>query len=225
MTSSIYWIHHLDHTDMFTQGYIGVTNNTNDRFEEHKNRTRNAHLKNAINKYGWDNLVKKVIIMADEAYCLMIESQLRPSDNIGWNIVIGGGKPPKAKKGCNKGKAPWNKGKSPSEETRLKISLANIGKQSWNKGQKTPEHIKLKLSLAKLGKPGPRLGSIVSEETKQKISVSKKGKRLSDDVYKKQALSRTGFKHELVKCPHCSKIGGITAMPRWHFNNCKFKEN
>jgi len=48
---SVYWIHHAEHTDMFTQGYIGVTNNIAKRFETHKNRPSNIHLKNAINKY------------------------------------------------------------------------------------------------------------------------------------------------------------------------------
>jgi hypothetical protein len=33
--------------------------------------------------------------------------------------------------------------------------------------------------------------------------------------------ANTGRKHKIVTCPHCSKSGGITAMPRWHFNNCK----
>ena len=74
---SVYWIHHAEHTDMFTQGYIGITNNIVKRFETHKNRPSNTHLKNAINKYGWDNLVKEVILVADKTYCLMIETQLR----------------------------------------------------------------------------------------------------------------------------------------------------
>lgn len=165
MKSSLYWIHHPDHTDIFTQGYIGVTNNTDDRFEEHKNRTRNAHLKNAINKYGWDNLIKKVIIIADETYCLMIEAQLRTLDNIGWNIILGGGKPPRARKGCNKGKTAWNKGKKFSEESKLKMSLSSKGCIPWNKGLKTPDNVKLKQRLAKLGKK-------FSMETRIKMSQS-----------------------------------------------------
>jgi hypothetical protein len=27
-----------------------------------------------------------------------------------------------------------------------------------------------------------------------------------------------------VICTHCSKIGGIIPMKRWHMDNCKFKE-
>lgn len=33
-----------------------------------------------------------------------------------------------------KGKIPWNKGLSASEETRKKLSLAHMGKPAWNKG-------------------------------------------------------------------------------------------
>lgn len=29
----------------------------------------------------------------------------------------------------------------------------------------------------------------------------------------------------LVICPHCNKTGGHKTMPRWHFDNCKFKPN
>ena len=25
----------------------------------------------------------------------------------------------------------------------------------------------------------------------------------------------------IIKCPHCSKVGGKPQMMQWHFNNCK----
>lgn len=162
MSVCVYWLGLKEHTDIFTQGYIGVTNNINDRYEAHRNRTQNAHLKNAIAKYGWDNIVKKVIIVADETYCLMIEAQLRAKESIGWNIVIGGGKPPVSKKGCNKGRIPWNKGKQFSEETKAKMGLVHKGQKSWNKGLRTPDDVRLKQRLAKLGKK-------LSMETREKM--------------------------------------------------------
>lgn len=30
----------------------------------------------------------------------------------------------------------------------------------------------------------------------------------------------TGIKHKEVTCPSCKKVGGITSMKRWHFENC-----
>jgi hypothetical protein len=163
MASSVYWIHHPEHTDMFAQGYIGVTNSTKDRWEEHRNRPSNAHLKNAIKKYGWDTLIKKVIVIADDAYCLLMESKLRAADNIGWNIAKGGGKPPACKGG-----------KPMLEETKVKLSIAKKGSIPWNKGLKgvivawnkgltTPDEVKSKQRLAKLGKK-------FSMETRKKMS-------------------------------------------------------
>ena len=98
------------------------------------------------------------------------------------------------------------------------------GLPAWNKGLKTPKEVVLKLSLAKKGKVSPRKGVILSNETKAKISLAKKGKRQSDEVYKKQGLTRIGKKQKLIECPHCHKTGGNATMPRWHFNNCKDKK-
>jgi len=120
MSSVVYWIHLPEHNDIFTQGYVGVSNNIQKRFYDHKNTTENQHLLNAINKYGWDNLVKQIILIADKAYCLMMEIKLRSLDNIGWNIIKGGGMPPITK---------WNLGKHLSNATKQKISLKNKGKK------------------------------------------------------------------------------------------------
>ena len=219
MIYNLYWIHHKDHTDIFTQGYVGITCRLRERLYRHKKFTQNAHLKNAINQYGWDNLIKEIVLVADESYCLMIETQLRALKNIGWNIIEGGGKPPLATGNKYRlGAAPWNKGLG-----KPKVKKKPKQKIAWNKGLTTPDEVKAKQSLAKIGKPGNRLGKTNSEEHRLKISLSKKGTRLSDEVYKKQALKRLGRKYEKVTCPHCGKIGGITGMKCWHFDNCKEK--
>lgn len=127
MSSVVYWIHLEEHTDMFSQGYIGVSKDTAKRFEEHKNRPCNAHLKNAIKKYGWDKLIKTIVLIADEAYCLLMETKLRAEDKIGWNVIKGGGKPPITK---------WNLGKHLSEETKAKISKNRMGKKHTPETQK-----------------------------------------------------------------------------------------
>jgi len=41
----VYWIHHKDHNNLFTQGYVGVSNNTEKRFAKHKSQTnQNTHI-------------------------------------------------------------------------------------------------------------------------------------------------------------------------------------
>lgn len=178
MTYSVYWIHHPDHTDMFTQGYVGVTASATKRFNEHKVKTQNKHLKNAINKYGWDSLVKEVVLMADKAYCLMIELKLRAEDSIGWNIIKGGGMPPKfTKTGWNHTKEANEKnrqahlGKVVSEESKKKLSdsLKKVecvtrfikGEAPWNKGvaigKEATKHLHVEIECPhcnKIGKLG-----------------------------------------------------------------------
>ena len=200
MASVVYWIHHPEHTDMFTQGYIGVSNDISRRWESHKNRTQNGRLKNAIKSYGWDLLIKKVILVADRWYCFMMEKKLRSADNIGWNHASGGGCPPD-----------------------LKGNKYRVGITPWNKGVKTSDEVKAKLRLAKLGKPSPRLGAKHSPESIKKMREIHAGKIHSEEARAKISESRTGLKQEVVVCPHCEKAGGKQTMARWHFNNCKMK--
>lgn len=119
--SYLYWIHLPEHTDIKTQGYVGISTDVQKRFEGHKKKP-NKHLKNAFNKYN-NNVVVDTIIEEDEDFCLLLEQELRPKKNIGWNIAVGGGKPPPSEKGRGKGiiKGPH------SEEHKRKIGLANSG--------------------------------------------------------------------------------------------------
>jgi hypothetical protein len=75
------------------EGYIGVTERSIDtRFSEHE--LANSRVGKSIRKYK--NLIEVIELNSgniDEMYAL--EEQLRPEDNIGWNIVKGGGKPPR----------------------------------------------------------------------------------------------------------------------------------
>lgn len=166
---SVYWIHHAEHTDMFTQGYIGITKDIKKRWSDHAKRTANNHLLHAIKKYGWDSLVKEVILVADEAYCLMVEAKLRTEDKIGWNIAKGGGMPPS----CLGMKF------TRSEEYKQKQSLAKKGKPSWNKGIKYTEEQKnkvFKLSEYMKDKPHSMLGKKHTQDSIEKIRKAKTGK-------------------------------------------------
>ena len=256
MNSSVYWIHHPDHTNMFTQGYIGVSNNIKARWNRHKGQTQNPYLKNAINKYGWDSLVKEILLVSTEKYCLRIESKLRSIKEIGWNIIEGGGMPPKNSKGkgykqlvptksisqFKKGFTPWNKGIPMSTETKDKVSIAKLGtvrsidsrkKQSeaikgsnnHNYGKQVPQKTKDDLRLARLGKPSSRKGIVLSQETKDKISVANTGRIKTPVELEKLRQAHLGKKQTIVECPHCNKSGGAQTMPRWHFDNCKEKDN
>ncbi len=223
MTCAVYWIRCADHTDMFSQGYIGVSKNTQRRFVEHQRKSENPHLKSAIQKYGWDALAKTEILVAEEAYCLDVEAKLRPDKNIGWNLVAGGGLPP-----VLTGARPWmhgrpskNKGKTRTSDTRQKISAAVklamqnparreinrqllLGKPSLAKGLRHTEESRAKMSQAKRGKPSKLKGVAATPE------------KVATMVAAARAYPWT--------CPHCQATGhGRGAAIRWHFDNCKHK--
>ena len=74
-----------------------------------------------------------------------------------------------------------------------------------------------------------------TEETKQKISKSLTGLKASQETKQKQSESRKKYLSEnphpsqgpqkIITCPHCSKSGGVSNMTRYHFDNCKKKNN
>lgn len=102
MTASVYWIHLPEHTDMFTDGYIGVTTMAvSERFKRHLSASRctgrRAVIQNAIIKHG-EKLIVDTVLVASEDYCYWVENKLRPSCSIGWNLAIGGTSPGSGRK-------------------------------------------------------------------------------------------------------------------------------
>ncbi len=95
--SVVYWVRHESHTDMHTQGYIGITSQrVLRRWNEHERAAINMDvgrcdaLNNAIRKHN-DKIVFQVLLVANtRQYCEQVEGMLRPHKRIGWNIAIGG---------------------------------------------------------------------------------------------------------------------------------------
>lgn len=237
---NVYWVRQAEHTDIFSQGYVGITKNFTKRMNDHKRGGENAYFTNVVKKYGWDNLVKEVIVIAEEDYCLDVETNLRPEKGIGWNIAIGGGKPPltrwnlgkkmsdetKAKLSASrKGIPSWNKGLSLSDETKEKLSASLKGRKTWNKGLETPDDVKEKQRQAKLGTIGNRKGKKNSFEHTAKIKATKAlNPRIWTEEERKQiSLRNIGIIHPRASCLNCRFEGGVTGMARWHFGNCKIK--
>jgi len=219
MTTSVYWIHRPEHTDMFTQGYVGITKNLKRRFKDHEVRTTNEHLRHAINKYGWDNLVKEVILIADKSYCLMIELKLRATTSIGWNIAEGGGMPSHINI--------WNKGRViPQDELAIMKSKGFgfvKGCKTWNTELVYTEEMKAKMydigSLTR-GKPAHNKGKPILPHVLEAMKKSILGKPQSEESKHKKSLANKGRVFEEVTCPHCGKSGGVTGMKQWHFDKC-----
>ena len=93
-----------------------------------------------------------------------------------------------------------------TEETKKKLSNVHLGKQYSLGHIQTNEH-KKKIREANKGKTR-------SAETKRKMSEAKRGK----------TSPQKGIPQKKLICSICNKVGGITNMKRYHFENCKLKK-
>lgn len=102
----------------FSVGYIGITQNTTERWYNHKIGWSGSQLVNrAYKKY--DDIVESVVLTGSKELCLYTEMQLRPDKRIGWNLTEGGGLPPNLS------------GKIMSQEQKDKIGKSNSGQANF----------------------------------------------------------------------------------------------
>jgi hypothetical protein len=161
-------------------------------------------IKRHIKKYGLQDMKYEILVIADEQYILDLERRYVTDEFIKanpdcLNVCKGG-------MGGNLGHAPWNKGlKLPwVSEMMTKIHKGN----TYRRGSKhTPETIE-KLRQANLGKQAWNKGTV----------------GIMKPWNKGLSLPERCVPAEKVMCPHCNKTGGIGAMKRWHFENCRTKE-
>lgn len=80
------------------------------------------------------------------------------------------------------------------------------------------------------GVGNPMWGKHHSEESKKRLSEMFSGgknpyygKKHSEEVLEKMRLAHVTRAN--IKCPHCSKSGIVSNMKRWHFDNCKAKND
>lgn len=152
--AEVYWIRLPEHTDMFSQGYIGVTKNTAmARFRNHLQEAKlrdckTSHLHNYINKYGREGLIVQTLVVCNINYAYELEGKLRPSERVGWNVAVGG------IKAINHG------GYLLSTETRQKMS------DSFKNGSRKPvsQEVYDRLGDQRRGIPlGPRPKEVVEK--------------------------------------------------------------
>lgn len=103
------------------EGYIGITDNYEQRFDKHFSRNCDAPiLKRAIAKYGED-IRFSLISEGTRDEMLRLENYLRPKPR-GWNATAGGGNPPNLS------------GKIMGKDQKNKISEAG---KVWQRARKT----------------------------------------------------------------------------------------
>lgn len=178
----VYWIHLPEQTNVVVEGYVGIAMNFEQRMSAHKSCAKTGKeqtLYKAIRKYGWENLVKEIILISNENYCLEIEKKLRPTPRIGWNIAIGGGEITGA----------HLKGVKQSEQHLANRKKSLIGRVSGMKGKKMPKESMEKTMQYVRGIPK-------TEQCKQKISkANSKPLMVNGIVYESwlQASQQTGI--------------------------------
>jgi len=154
--------------------YIGSAMNIDKRWKEHlyslrKNKHHSKKLQNHYNKYDESDLLFSVIIGCEKDELVMKEQFFIDVYNPYFNI-------------CQKARSCI--GVKLSEETKLKISIANTGK-------KRSSEVKLKMSLAR---KGHKLGPKTEEHIRKIIETKKKNDCLkhSDEWKRKHSEKMKG---------------------------------
>lgn len=152
----LYWIHKSDHTDPYSQGYIGVTKRGLDqRFAEHKRH------KSLDESYG----IVELCSSTDKDYISKLEYKYRPTHNVGMNRNVGGldntfyADMPKDAEWRKKISISNSKPKTGSAKEAC-ISNSKLGNAAWKGQHHTAEHKEYMSKLMSAywkGKPMPHL--------------------------------------------------------------------
>jgi predicted GIY-YIG superfamily endonuclease len=94
MECVVYWLRLSEHKDPSKDGYIGVSTDYANRLKAHKKNPDNETVRKFSNS---DEMISEVLFHGTVEECLRKEYEFRPSYRIGWNIIPGGGLPPKIK--------------------------------------------------------------------------------------------------------------------------------
>jgi group I intron endonuclease len=218
--------------------YVGITTRgASFRFKTHCKSAENGstfRIHAAIRKYGPDNFTVTVLEHAEkrsELYSLerkWISHYDSMNYSLGYNMTSGGD-----------GAA----GRDVSEESRMKMSrkvkkhresigfdgrkLLTSAANAAKRGNKESEISRSRKSIAQK----TRFAKMTDEERKE--HGKKSASSISEDGRVRQlaALQTSvsprrikGYKQQLTVCPHCHKIGGDSAMKRYHFDNCKMRK-
>ena len=205
---------HFD--DNGSKAYIGKSVNFSARKRNHfsasfnpKSDDYNSYFHRAIRKYGkdvfiWDILLDNIIsddLSMYEKFFIALHSTY---GKYGYNSTPGGEIVPSGKNHYLFGKhrsdetkkklSAANLGKHHSDETKKKMSKASSGKNNHNFGKHHSEETKKKIAKGNEGK-------IVSYETKKKISEGNKDKIVSEETKKKMSAVKSGANNpQFGKC-------------------------
>lgn len=91
----VYWIRSADMSDIFTEGYVGVSYDPRKRLRQHIREARTeTYYRNADFKHlllsDFESIILDVVFSGKRTDCLQEEARLRPRKYVGWNVKTGG---------------------------------------------------------------------------------------------------------------------------------------
>lgn len=168
------------HTFPNEKKYVGVTSWKPElRWGANGGNYKNPYMKNAIQKYGWDNVEHKIVaegLTIDEASKMekeLIQKYNSADREFGYNISLGGIERKICSEETKEKLRQANIGKVMSEESRKKISI-------FQKGQKRTEEAKHNMSIAQKKSFANGNNAMHSPEARAKAAHKLKGKKPSE---------------------------------------------
>ena len=156
-------------------GYIGSAVNISSRWWRHKNDLQlgdhhSQYLQRAWNKYGEDSFEFNILLICDPKNNILYEQAYMDKMKPEYNISPTAGSPLGVKHTAETRKNMSVAKRNITDETRRKMSIAQIGKTH-------SKETKRKLSVINSGENNPGFGKHHSEETKRKLSIAVSGKK------------------------------------------------
>lgn len=116
----------------------------------------------------------------------------------------------------------WTKGHSfHTLESRNKISIALSGEKNpmygVKRGPNLHFHGRRHSDITKALFSAQRTGVKRSEKACEAVRLGMIGR----EIKWKDKISETLINKPKVTCPHCTKVGSVSIMKRWHFDRCK----
>lgn len=186
------------------------TNNTNGKWYigSHKGTTDDGYvasgivIKEAMKKYGIDNFTREILYtgnnyMAEEAK--LLEALQAKDDMLSYNLT----------------NDTYTSGNNGNRTKSLKgLTYEEI------LGDERAVELKEIRSKAISGQLNPQFGKPTWNKGKTYTYKELYGEEKADAIKEKKRQSMKKPQRK-VECPHCEKIGGITLMKRYHYENCK----
>ncbi len=182
-------------------------------------------IQHAIKKYGRENFARTVLQVFDTIDAALIyESELVDVPFVErrdtYNLVVGGGKPPRLSGPSHPlygvkrpDSAARMKSNNPARLESVREKHANTKMVRMEDGtiRKVPKDSSEGVSINK--------GKVTVRDTEGNVfHVTKDDPRFSSGEIRHVTAGI------VLQCPHCKKVGGHT-MKRWHFDNCRNKED